>query len=241
MVMHAHVGVKVSGSKQSALIERTSNGRLVVLGATMPVSTPFGEAVDSFAIRRTDEKGLIALQKFGPEPYQAFISVDWSKAKPIELETLWIPQDDRLGQIVNNHIVVLTPSIVYSTKKWASSSYKQLLCYVPDGELLCRFLIGLATEEDVEAAIQERVRQENLAEEVDWLRRDNRKLVDEYQKQLDFGEAERAARSTAERALGERAMQLHAANSAIERVRYELYETGRIGLRGRLRQIVMPK
>ena len=140
--------------------------RIRVHGSTMPLSLKGPEHVMSFSATqdatRQEPRGVVAVWVWNldgrGEVVSGFIEFDWTKDKPAMLDATWVPSKGRLGQVFYNHLDVVTADNVFTTEKPGPTARRngENFCYVPDGNLLCRFLIGLASEDDLNAAAVER-------------------------------------------------------------------------------------
>ncbi len=144
------------------LIEGLKDYHLRVLGATMPCSSHGTDTVNSFYLTPIkDQKGLVSVHVCAANHAKVacfFLNVDFSGQEPIiDLENQWLPQADRLGQVYDRGIEVMIESILFSSRLCFDSRLPEN--YVA-GDVLCRYLIGEISAEDVHQAVT------NLADEI---------------------------------------------------------------------------
>lgn len=159
----------------SCVIEtRLPADQIWIIGASMPMSANPGDHVHSFTIQRGGkDKGVVVVQIFhcwNPAKSETgslyrilFLEVDWNRPSPINPENQWVSLPDRMCQ--DHHVgwlIVKTPTKVYSTIRANLAD----AIVVPDANLLCRFMTGEATEEQLEAAAQEYVVEQTTAEKL---------------------------------------------------------------------------
>lgn len=132
-----------------------------------------------------DREGVVAL-KLGHSGDYFILHVQKQQGSGfrIDLENHWVPVPGRLGQALFDGgaacIQVAIGSDVYTTNpdRVGKSGYR----YVPDANLLCRYLVGEATAEEVEAAASAHIEEQNAREQVPKLgqlvRERDRKIAD---------------------------------------------------------------
>lgn len=153
--------------------------KITFLGSSCPASVNPGDCMDSFSLFPGEEEAVCAVQisyavmrgKYGGWEYQHFlleISRGDDGNPKVELEHVFVPKSDRMGQIVPEVGVTvrigeeffLAPLLVssYDTeKKLTALRTKYRLVSVENANLLCRFIAGKATVEEVKAAAEELV------------------------------------------------------------------------------------
>ena len=133
-----------------------------VVGASCPVSVSLGKSCNSFFISPKEEKeGIVALSIAAQESngkqswtryYDFILSVRSPKGgKPvIELSEFWIPPAERLPEIVEHSaLVVRAGGEVFTNSR---HKFPEPTHFVPNPNLLCKFLVGEVTSDDLWAA-----------------------------------------------------------------------------------------
>lgn len=130
---------------------------ITILGASMPVSVRLGATVNTFALVPPTDGGMVALRvhssrwssskKWHQETYSFFLSVadERGEGSDIDLEHLWGPQSDRLGQIEGSYLEAQIGNDLFTTRPqeyWDQYPTSMRRHYVPDGNVICRYLTG---------------------------------------------------------------------------------------------------
>lgn len=142
-------GDKVVGAD----IRPTSTGGLVtVLGTTLSCSIRTGEAVSSFTVHRSDivtgpkDVDILAVlvqSSHGPIT-EGFIFVDWSdEEKPFGSERgLLLPRSRGMVQIIQGRIDLTVGDELFTTNMVKAQEGRwDVIYYLPDGDLLCAYLV----------------------------------------------------------------------------------------------------
>lgn len=156
--MQIPISVKVSGVQGTVLLCGIIDETLVVFGSSVPMSASPGDRVGCVTlVPRGQERGVIAiglsprdskksqgewryyLVEVGRKNGESFVNRD----HPFECCC------DRLAQIIDGSIEVQIGDDWYASRKSCRNRV-----FVPDANLLCRFIAGTATVDDVKAAAQ---------------------------------------------------------------------------------------
>lgn len=144
---------------------------IALLGTTLPTSVKNRDIVEWLTIKAPDKgkKGLIAvrLTNVGSKdrtPDKHFFLVISNEEKPyIDLENPWVPPGDRLGQISSSsYITISIGETIYCNSRFELKGYKR----VPDGNLLCRYLMGEVISDEVIKAAEQQEKEKNEVDEL---------------------------------------------------------------------------
>ncbi len=162
------LSAKVSENK-TILLNGISLNQITFIGATMPVSVKPGDEVNFFTLAPEKEKqGIVAVavytknycrQKGDPGIQLSFflrVENPDTTGPHIDLEDPWIPGSDRLGQIIGTNIHVRIDGELFSTFK-RYSALESGYNYVPDPNIICKYLIGEVGPDEVRAAVSEHI------------------------------------------------------------------------------------
>ncbi|MDD4900903.1 MAG: hypothetical protein PHS62_02195 [Patescibacteria group bacterium] len=140
-----------------------SGAHIRLLGASCKTDiAPSGNWVDSVTFfPATGRSAIVALMVRNAEKSPGdwnrsfFLKITWREGKPwINLDEAWVSPADRPGHASEWGVTVqindVTYSSVFSDEKRQSPTRR----FVRDGNLLCRYLIGDATTDEVQAAAQ---------------------------------------------------------------------------------------
>ena len=154
------------------LVQGFASTHVTVLGSNLPVSTGSRQDVSQFSLVVTKgQKGVVAVRatttrhnkKGQAESFAFLIPVRWDEGseKPhVGLVDPFVPDPDRLGQASYDGLEVRSGDEVFVTwnpNPTEESNYRR----VTDGNLLCRFLVGEATLDEVRAAADDLVAEES--------------------------------------------------------------------------------
>lgn len=172
---------RVADNKAISLTALHTNARIKLFGSTMPMSAQrtdeFSSPSQLIVYPEQGKDGIVAIavaivseDRKGYQRSQyvtAFLRVSWKQkgeqAYPfIDLDESWVPAD-RIGQVTHEGVeVMLKNGRRFSSRdnfKYDVNKGKDLPRFVPDGDLLCRYLWGTAHAADVlHAAVQEKVK-----------------------------------------------------------------------------------
>ena len=132
------------------LVEGLGANQIVLIGSAVPLSVGPKVRVDSFCIYSQDKPGLIALSVRSQETrtnHGFLLEIDQHE---IKLGSRWVPPRERPGQIQGTSLQVEIEGKVFSTD-W-SAALTHDMSYVPDANLLLRYLIGDADAQEVKTA-----------------------------------------------------------------------------------------
>jgi len=134
------------------------------LGASCDASVkPNNEALNSFTLFPTPGKpALVALAVVNKDKHPDewtrayFLDITWREGSLpwVDLDEAWIPSRATKGQALEWGITVQIGKVTYSSDFHDEKRQSATLRLVPDGNLLCRFLIGDATSAEVQAAAE---------------------------------------------------------------------------------------
>lgn len=150
-----------SSADQGTVVLTRKSGNMIVVGTSVPITVrPGGNGVHSFGVcPQKDKSGVVAVSvrvdrgKHDCDWLDFMLPVSWKDDKPfVNLEDVWIPSADRLGQVVEQHINLCVEDQWFTTYEYGAESQTR---YLPDPNLACRYLVGDATAEDVIAAAEE--------------------------------------------------------------------------------------
>lgn len=175
------LAAKSSGT--GVLVSGILDDQICVIGASLAMSVRPGDYARSFMIYLPDdvEFGVIALavsshrfNKKGNTGYSSYPSFPFLLAvrrSPrgetlVDLEEQWVPSQP--AQVYGSCLEVQIGDERFSTEKQYEKGNSRQIRYVPDANLLCRYLVDKATADEVRAAAEEAVaemsRQERIAE-----------------------------------------------------------------------------
>lgn len=164
-----------------------------VVGCSEPMSVPDGSGTPCLVIipnleeggmgvvvlhlpEKTDNKGRISYQGYA---WPIRITMKGNKPWLGLGEELWACSPDRLGGVVDSHVEVNIDGQWYSS----GSCYLVPKKHVPDASLICRYLVGKATKEDVLAAAHEVEEEQSAREQLPRVQ-DNLCLLQEHHRVL---------------------------------------------------------
>ncbi|MDO8584958.1 MAG: hypothetical protein Q7R85_02440 [bacterium] len=180
-----------SVKKTAVITPIPPEGWITVCGASCRMNVETGEGIHALVVVPEEgSKDVIALVvsylppigKYGHREDQCFfIEVTGGVDKPVDLEDVWIPPADRLATVTDSSVMVEIEGVRYIGHRYpncggASSGY-----YVGPN-LLCKYLAGKVTAEEVKAAAKEfkkdelflsQKEQKKLLAEAEWLRNEN--------------------------------------------------------------------
>ncbi len=146
----------VSVRETSIVIEGKNEIMLNLLGSTFTASAPSGHMADlnSIMIETGPEDGIIALKMYSRKySLDCFLEIKHEGMNPkIDRSRVWFP-DHTLAQIGGMNIYVTHGGVRYST--FEGDRNKPGYRYVPDRDLLCKFIYKQISEEDLKKAAQE--------------------------------------------------------------------------------------
>lgn len=146
---------------KGTIILFADNENIELVCTSLEVNASAGEYVSTLAIvppLKNEEEGVVGIRiwdyntdrKF-PHQVSFLLRVYRDENGPhIDLEKAWAPHFDRLGQIVENFVTVkVGDEIFVSSQNYAE---KNSCHYVPDGNLICRYLNKKAEEDELRAS-----------------------------------------------------------------------------------------
>jgi hypothetical protein len=157
-------------SEERGMVVLTTNtaSNIHVIGASVPLTVTAATQVHSFGIcPEKNKEGVVAVSICfnDRKSYQwltFMLPVIWRSGKPfVDLENVWTPSADRIGQAVHHHIEICIDGQWFATETLLNKKARR---YMPDVTLALRYLVGDATAEEVVTAAEE-VEKEALAQE----------------------------------------------------------------------------
>lgn len=156
-----------SADKGTIILEGINTDMFLMLGSSLPasVSPDRYTYVNSLTIAvERGKKGVMAVRvttaRFDKK-YTNYIGfllpVEWKGDDPrpfVDLEHPFVPRGDRLGQVVDDHLEVVIDGKTFTTNEHAERDEPGKV-YIPDGNLLCKYLVGDVDAEEVKAAATE--------------------------------------------------------------------------------------
>lgn len=168
---------KVSNGSDPTIVLTSSQGNITLIGSSVPVSCRPGDNVASLTITPwMTRPGVVAVTVFdrgrgrGVADWVSYLLVvGFSGEIPrINLETVFECKGDRLGQahkgafievLINNDWYHSLDVVKYPIPKRSGH-------YVPDPNLLCRYLVGDASADEVKAATQKHTEEQMELEQL---------------------------------------------------------------------------
>ncbi len=152
-------------SGKTLLVNGRDDDLIYVIGASVPTSVLPGRFVSSFGLQLWgSEIGVVALsvctkrfhdRKNGAMfPFLLVIRPDGGDVVRIDLEEQWVPTE--FTQVHTYHLEVQIGDEWFSSSK-SYPGITRHARHVPDANLLCRYLVGTATADEVRAAAEEAV------------------------------------------------------------------------------------
>lgn len=262
MIANQVLAATVGG--RSVILEGKLANDFTFIGSTFPDvgAEPGSTELHSLLMtppQKNDEKGLIAVivgtnqfsGKMGYYDYiPFFLVVSRVGEEPrIDLDNVFIPPQGRLGRIKNNPSAIE----VFIDGVWLSSDPNDKeRRIVPDTTLLCKYLAGLASADEVLAAASELIRQQNLDEKYQALLVAHRNLqirqeeMGDLSLQLEYVQSLRKIEEGEKEDLAQKLQakntELQTANSCLSRIR-DLTKTWRSAIWNisTIRAIVWPE
>jgi hypothetical protein len=171
-----------------------------VLGASAPCSIRTPDPVSSFQVTRGQyETDLVAIVHIDRGTNNVllsghFLTIHWSAEHPVNLELKQGKLDclgNRLGQVTRDRLDAVVGDEVYTTASTLDLTRAwKVVNVIPDGGLLCRYLVGQVSAEDLKTAVEKRHEQEDAVLALAELQ----PKFDKVSKDLEE-QSERAARS----------------------------------------------
>jgi len=176
--VHATISVDPTGSTATIVLSAKLGGHFRFYGSSLPTSARTEEPSITTTSTFTDgiqkgKAGVIAITFGVPKSNTEGVCIpvlwpDGDQEPKVEHTKPFIPEHNRLGQIDNTGVItVVAKNCSFST--WKQKNPGDPLC-VPDGNLLCRYLAGDASEEDVLAAAEAEVEEQSAREELPGLK-----------------------------------------------------------------------
>ena len=157
----------MSADRGTVLVEGKFSHRVTVTGTTLLTSSRLGESVNAFSLPIPSEKGLIAVSVYydaGPKDkngkHVGFLLGVTSSG--VDLENPWQPNAKRLGGVDPYGVI----SVQIDSKRFSSAKHRDDAGFVPDGSLLCRYLLGEIQAADVTAAAELQQAEESAVEKL---------------------------------------------------------------------------
>ncbi len=162
-------------SETAVLLSGFFDDRIRVIGASLTMSARPGDYTHSFTLYLSDEieMGVVALsvhtKRFGDKKYGS--SIPFLLAIRSRQGEAWLDLDEQWispkpAYIYDGHwLEVKVGEERFSTCKPFESNLRQVR-YVADANLLCRYLVGAATADDVRAAAEETVAEVSRKERI---------------------------------------------------------------------------
>lgn len=152
----------VSPAGDAVLLTCLHAGKLQVLGGSVPIAGKHQHNLTSVAIvPQAGTPGVVAVAAFsnmgphkGGEWFGFLLAVEMgADGKPhIDLDTPFIPSAERLGSADSTGVQVEIGDTGFTSFEYAK--WTRNTRHVPDADLLCRYLVGQASADDVQAAAE---------------------------------------------------------------------------------------
>lgn len=175
--------------KPNYLLAATASGKTILLkgilaentiyiiGTTVPMSAKPGDIVHSFALYPEHQEGIVALSVYAmhrvgkhqhgtrvPFLLEVIAPGDDHTPVAVTLANSWVPL--RPGQVYDTHLEVQIGGQRFTSQPPNVSCASRGLRYVPDPNLLCRYLLGETIEDEVRTAAAEYIEEVSAREQL---------------------------------------------------------------------------
>lgn len=183
------LAVKNKEGETVSLVPIGKDTRIIFCGASVPASViPSDKWLSSLTLApKTGQKGIVAVHVYyhaGKSAWTAefLLSVKNENGEAsVDLENLWFPVSERLGQAAGvNAVEVIINNEIYTSDSTYRKEGKHFIPNPLGGNLLCQYLTGDVPAQAVIDAAQDAVRETDALAKAAELRKEMKETKDKY-------------------------------------------------------------